>query len=290
MTQQTVIIDGKQIADNIANQVVDQVVELKDLYGITPKLCIFQVGDNLASNLYIANKIKKAKSLHMEANLKKFDNNITENALITDIARINNDQSYHGIIVQLPLPNHINADNICQAVEPRKDVDGLHPINMGYLLRNEQRGFVPCTALGCLHLLKHYVDNIASKNIVIIGRSNIVGRPLSALLSNENATVTLCHSYSKDIRKHTLAADIVIIAIGNPNFFDHTYFSTTAVLIDVGINRVGDSFMGDANFKDVNGAISMITPVPGGVGPMTVIYLMSNLVKAAKSLTSYISN
>ena len=283
MTQKTVIIDGKQIAANIAKELIDQVVELRDVYGITPKLCILQVGDNPASNLYISNKTKKATSLNIEAHLKKFDNHITENTLIAEIDKINHDPSYQGIIVQLPLPKHINADNICQAVDPRKDVDGLHPVNMGYLLRNEQRGFVPCTPLGCLHLLKHYLGDIASQNIVIIGRSNIVGRPLSVLLSNENATVTLCHSYSTDIREHTLKADIIISAIGSPNFIDRSYCTPKTVVIDVGINKIGDSLTGDANFEHLHESISMITPVPGGVGPMTVIYLMSNLIKAAKA-------
>ena len=282
MTQATVIIDGTKIADTMVAALTDQVNQLKTLRSITPTLCIFQVGENPASNLYIANKIKKAESLNMKANLKKFDNAISEESLVRAIEQINRDKSYHGIIVQLPLPNHISTNNICQAVDPKKDVDGLHPINMGYLLRNEQIGFVPCTPLGCLHVLKYYLGDIAAKHIVVIGRSNIVGRPLSALLNNENATVTLCHSYSKDIRQHTLEADIVISAIGSASFFDHSYFRPKAVLIDVGISKSRDGFTGDANFKDLNGKISMITPVPGGVGPMTVIYLMSNLIKATK--------
>jgi methylenetetrahydrofolate dehydrogenase (NADP+)/methenyltetrahydrofolate cyclohydrolase len=275
------IIDGKKIAIIFLEQLHSKILQMRLDRNIIPKLCIVQLGNNDASNLYIQNKIARARSLDMEALYVKFESDIAEAELVENIKTLNKDETIHGIIVQLPLPNHINVDNIAETIDPKKDVDGFHPINLGYLIRGEDKGFIPCTPLGCLHLLNYYLKTIESKNIAVIGRSNIVGRPLACLLTNNNATVTLCHSYTKNIKDITISADIVISAVGVANLFDSSHFKEGVVIVDVGINRIGNKFTGDINFDDVAPKAKLITPVPGGVGPMTVAYLMSNLYKAA---------
>jgi methylenetetrahydrofolate dehydrogenase (NADP+)/methenyltetrahydrofolate cyclohydrolase len=217
----------------------------------------------------------------------KFKNDITESCLIENIEKLNQDDKIHGIIVQLPLPAHISVNNISKAIDPTKDVDGFHPLNLGYLLRGENKGFTPCTPLGCIYLLKHYLGTIESQHIVIIGRSNIVGRPLASLLINNNATVTLCHSYTKNLKDITKSANIVVSAIGSPKLLDQSYFQDNVVVIDVGISKIAGKFVGDVDFNDVVEKASFITPVPGGVGPMTVAYLMHNLYKAALNQLSH---
>jgi methylenetetrahydrofolate dehydrogenase (NADP+)/methenyltetrahydrofolate cyclohydrolase len=275
------IIDGKAISINFLTSLKKDIEKMKLEYNIVPHLCIIQVGDNQASNLYIQNKIARAKSLEMNATHLKFDDDVTESELIDSIHKINGDNDIDGVIVQLPLPNHISVANISESIDPKKDVDGFHPINLGYLLRGESKGFVPCTPLGCLHILKHYDLKLESEHIVIIGRSNIVGRPLASLLTNNNSTVTLCHSYTKNLQEITLSAKIVISAIGQPRLLNKSYFQKGAAIIDVGINKADNGkFVGDVDFHDVINKVSLITPVPGGVGPMTVAYLMSNLYKA----------
>lgn len=276
------IIDGKKVANIVLDKLYEEVQTFKRKVSITPKLCIIQVGNNAASNLYIKNKISRANSLNMDAICVNYSCNITESELINNINKYNQDSSIHGIIVQLPLPDHINVNNIASSISPQKDVDGFHPANLGYLARNEDKGFVPCTALACLHLLKYYLKNIESKNIVVIGRSNIVGKPLSILLTNNNATVTLCHSYTKNLRDLTRLADIVISAVGSARLFDSSYFNDNSVIIDVGISNSSDGLIGDINFGDVVNKVKLISPVPGGVGPMTVAYLMHNLYQAAQ--------
>jgi methylenetetrahydrofolate dehydrogenase (NADP+)/methenyltetrahydrofolate cyclohydrolase len=281
MNNTSKLIDGKALSKQILQKLKDDILLLKLKHRIVPYLCIIQIGNNDASNLYIQNKITRAESLGMKVMHLKFSENIQEVELIQSISKVNLDKNIHGIIVQLPLPKHISVDNIAESINPQKDVDGFHPINLGYLLRNESKGFIPCTPLGCLTLLKHYVSNIESKNIVIIGRSNIVGKPLASLLINNNCTVTLCHSYTKNLQEITKTAEIVITAIGSPNLFDQSYFKDEAIIIDVGINKINDKFVGDINFDDVIDKVKLISPVPGGVGPMTVAYLMLNLYKAA---------
>jgi methylenetetrahydrofolate dehydrogenase (NADP+)/methenyltetrahydrofolate cyclohydrolase len=281
------IIDGKNLSGQILEKLADEVVALGREFAYTPKLAVILVGDNNASQVYVQNKIRAAANIGIEVELVKLPTEVTSAQLNAHIDRLNQDELVSGIIVQLPLPPAINSDLVKLRIFPEKDVDGFHPYNLGRLLSGDQDGyFVACTALGILKLIQSCSRQFAGNNVVIIGRSAIVGRPTAALLLNNDFTVTMCHSRTSDLKAHTSNADVVISAIGIPHFLTCDYFDAKSMVIDVGINRLlmdgKMQLVGDVDFASVSQHVSFITPVPGGVGPMTVACLMSNTVLAAR--------
>lgn len=288
MIKEAIIIDGKKIADKILADLKAK-IDKDRIDGATPaKLAIILVGNDPASSIYVQNKIKAAAKVGIETTLQKFDDDITENELLKRIERLNQDEEVSGIIVQLPLPKNISKAKVVKSIDPSNDVDGFHPMNVGSLYSPYEHGFVPCTARGCLELIKSCYPVLAGKNIVVIGRSNIVGRPLAALLLKEDCSVTICHSKTINLQAITKQADIVISAVGNPGFLTVDYFNEDAIVIDVGISRVESEdkceLMGDVDFENVKKNVKYITPVPGGVGPMTVAYLLVNTYAAKVNL------
>lgn len=280
MTKEAIIIDGKKISEQILADLKCKI----EADNVIAKLAIILVGDDPASKIYVQNKIKAAQRVGILTELKNFDSNITEKQLLKEITALNIDQAVSGIIIQMPLPEHISKFKVVMAVDPMKDVDGFHPINVGMLYSPYEHGFVPCTARGCLELIRYYENDLQGKNVVIIGRSNIVGRPLAALLLKEDCSVTICHSKTKNLADITSKADIVISAIGKPGFLTKEYFNSNSIVIDVGINRIISQnkceLVGDVDFQSVKDKVKYITPVPGGVGPMTVAYLLVNTYAA----------
>ncbi len=282
------IIDGRYHAKIILDDLANQIKSFKKEHNITPKLAVIIIGNDPASQIYVRNKASNAKSIGLEADIIALDEKVTKKELIKIIQDLNKNPLIHGIIVQLPLPNHINALDITSIISPTKDVDGFNPINVGKLHNGDLSGLFPCTPLGIIYLLKHYLGNLTGKHAVIIGRSQIVGKPVSALLLQENCTVTICHSNTKDLKSITQQADIVVSAVGKPQFFGPEYFNSHSTIIDVGINRLETydkaRLVGDIDFEKVISKASFITPVPGGIGPMTIAFLLSNTLKAAKNL------
>ncbi|MEY4464169.1 MAG: Methylenetetrahydrofolate dehydrogenase [Pseudomonadota bacterium] len=277
------IIDGKALANEILADLKLEIGELKDKTKTSPKLAIVLVGDNPASIIYVRNKIKNAHKIGIDTLLVNLSTTIHTDDLISKINELNLDNEISGIIVQLPLPSSIDKNKILSAVSPSKDIDGFHPLNVGYLHSGISQGFIPCTALGCLAVIKKYEPNLSGKNAVIIGRSNIVGQPLSSLLLKEDCSVTICHSKSRNLSSITSKADIVIAAIGSPLKLTLEYFNSEALVIDVGITRItNNKIVGDVDFENVKSKVKYITPVPGGIGPMTIAFLLKNTVKAFK--------
>lgn len=269
------IIDGiyasKTLKDNIKKEI--------SFKKIKPSLSVIQIGDDSASNIYIRNKQKACNYAGIKFNHIKFDKNISEKIVIDEIKKLNGDDSVNGILVQLPLPQGFNEGNIVNAISPLKDVDGLTYQNVGNLVLGND-GLVPCTPTAVMELLRMYNVKLSGKNVCIIGRSNLVGRPLIQLLLRENATVSVCHSKSLDIKNYTKLADVLIVAVGHPNLVTKDMVKNNAVVIDVGINKENDVLCGDVDFEKVKKKASLITPVPGGVGPMTVACLLKNTLKA----------
>jgi len=278
----TVIMEGKNLADKIIHNLKDRIKNLHEKHKITPKLVTILVGYDSASKIYINSKTKKCAAVGILTDNIFLEDTIDEGALLNKINELNNDKTIHGILVQLPLPKKFDTLKILSAVSPDKDVDGFHPANLGNLLYGKA-AFVPCTPLGIMELLKEYKISVEGKNAVVLGRSNIVGKPISILLLNENATVTICHSKTKDLKEHTLQADILISAIGKPNFVTADMVKQGACVIDVGINRIDGKVTGDVDFENVKNKASYITPVPGGVGLLTIAMLLSNTILAAVS-------
>lgn len=270
-----IIIDGKKISTEIKDELKEKVASLnKDI-----TLCVIQVGSDPASTIYVNNKKKACEYIGIKSLSYELPNETTEEELIGLVEELNNQPNVNGILVQLPLPKHINEDKIIQTIAPHKDVDGFHPENVGRLSIG-QKGFVSCTPAGIVQLLKRYNIPIEGKECVVVGRSNIVGKPIAMLMLRENATVTVCHSRTKDLKEITKRADILIVAIGKPKFITKEYVKEGAVVIDVGIHRNEDNKLcGDVDFDDVIEKVSAITPVPGGVGPMTIAMLMHNCVE-----------
>ncbi len=284
MLKEAILIDGKYHASLILDKLKKNIDYQKKENNLTAKLAIILVGSDPASTIYVRNKINAAKKIGIDTECKNFDETISEKALLAEILRMNLDNSISGIIVQLPLPKQISKEKVINAIDPNKDVDGFHPLNVGILNSGYSGGFIPCTAQGCLELIKSTQIDLNGKNIAIVGRSNIVGKPLAALLNREDATVTLCHSKTRNLVAITSNSDIVVTAIGKPGFFTSEYFSEKAIIIDVGINRVeadnNYKLTGDVDFQSVKNRVSYITPVPGGVGPMTIAYLLTNTFEA----------
>ena len=274
-----IIIDGKRISQEIKDELKDKVEALKAV-GEKAALAVVQVGNDPASCVYVNNKKKACAYIGIESLSYELEEETTEEELLELIKRLNEDEKVHGILVQLPLPKHINEDKIIQAISPKKDVDGFHPENVGKLVIGE-KGFVSCTPAGVIQLLKRSNIEIAGKNCVVVGRSNIVGKPMALLMLRENATVTIAHSKTQNLKELCKTADILIVAIGKPRFITSEYIKEGAVVIDVGIHRdENNKLCGDVKYEDVVEIASAITPVPGGVGPMTIAMLMNNCVEA----------
>jgi methylenetetrahydrofolate dehydrogenase (NADP+) / methenyltetrahydrofolate cyclohydrolase len=285
------ILDGKTVAEAVKVQIKAQAISHKNNTGVTPHLAAILIGSNGASETYVASKIKNCAEVGFKSTLIRFDVSATEDEIIESIEKLNNDDDVHGILVQLPLPKHINESTIINLISPQKDVDGFHPISVGKLVQGLET-FVPATPLGVMMMLKHYNIETEGKNAVVIGRSNIVGRPMSILLSANtnpgNCTVTLCHSRTKNLEKICTEADIIVAALGIPGFLTAEMVKEGAVVIDVGITRVADeskksgfAIKGDVDFENVAPKCSYITPVPGGVGLMTIAALLQNTLRAA---------
>ncbi len=275
------LIDGKRISTEIKDEVKEKVAELK-AKGINVCLAVILVGNDPASTVYVGNKKKACEYTGIESRSYELPEDTTEADLLKLISDLNNDDTVNGILVQLPLPKHINEDKVIRAISPDKDVDGFHPESVGRLSIGA-KGFVSCTPQGIVELLKRSNVEMDGANAVVIGRSNIVGKPMSVLLLRENATVTVCHSHTRNIKEICKTADILVVAIGKPRLIDSSYVKKGAVVIDVGIHRTGEGnkLCGDVDFDDVKEVASKITPVPGGVGPMTIACLINNCYQAA---------
>lgn len=279
------VISGKELAKELRENMKEEINLLKQR-GITPHLTVILIGNDPASHSYVNGKKKASEEVGISSEIIKFDATITEDELLDKIQELNKDPNVHGILVQLPLPEHIDEQKVIETIDPQKDVDGFHPINVGRMMIG-QNTFLPCTPFGILKMLQSINIDLNGKHAVIIGRSNIVGKPMGQLLLNENATVTYCHSRTKDLRKYTLSADILIVAVGKEHIVDGSYIKDGAVVIDVGVNRTKEGKLtGDVDFEDAKEKASYITPVPGGVGPMTITMLLENTIKAAKGLTN----
>ena len=277
------IIDGKEVAQHIRKEVSEEVRKLKEETGIVPGLAAVLVGSNPASEIYVRNKRKACGEAGIYSEEYKLPEETTESDLLSLIKELNEDKKIHGILVQLPLPKHINEAKILRAVSPLKDIDGFHPENVGYLVEGNPR-FIPCTPHGIIKLLDYYKIEMQGKEAVVVGRSNIVGKPVALLLLHRHATVTICHSRTKPLEDVTRRADILVAAIGRANFITGDMVKEGVVVIDVGINRNPDGKLtGDVDFEQVKEKASYITPVPGGVGPMTIAMLLWNTWSSAKS-------
>ncbi|MDA1474896.1 bifunctional methylenetetrahydrofolate dehydrogenase/methenyltetrahydrofolate cyclohydrolase FolD [Bacillus changyiensis] len=277
------IIDGKETAKQKRGQLAKEVEELKK-QGVTPGLAVILIGDNPASLSYVRGKKKVAEDMGMRFQLDHFDEHFTEEELLAVIDQYNQNDDFHGILVQLPLPDHISEQAVIERISPDKDVDGFHPLNIGKMLLGEET-FLPCTPAGIIELLHETNIGLSGKEVVVVGRSHIVGKPVGMLLLNENATVTYCHSRTADLTAHTKKADILIVAVGKAHFIQADQIKEGAVVIDVGVNRLENGkLVGDVAFEEVKEKASYITPVPGGVGPMTITMLAHNTVKSAKRL------
>lgn len=277
-----IVIDGKEIAKKKRLEMVDQVEEMKK-QNFTPGLAVILVGENQASKTYVSSKQKTARELGMHNVLIEYPASISEKELLAKIDELNRNNDIHGILVQLPLPAHINETHLIEAISPEKDVDGFHPINIGRFMTG-QDAFLPCTPYGVMVMMKEIGLDLAGKNVVVVGRSNIVGKPAGQLFLNENATVTYCHSKTKDLKYHTQQADVVVAAVGKAGLITADHIKPGAVVIDVGMNRdENGKLCGDVAYAEVSEKAGYITPVPGGVGPMTIAMLMANTLKSAKN-------
>lgn len=275
------LIDGKELAKKVRKGLKQEVITLKEK-GVNPKLAVIMVGNDPASSVYVKNKSKACEKVGIEFEEYLLEENTTEDELLNLIEKLNNDNSVNGILLQSPVPKHIDINKAFRTISPDKDVDGFNPVNVGNLTIGED-AFISCTPYGIVKMFEEYNIELEGKNAVILGRSNIVGKPMIQCMLNKNATVTVCHSRTKNIEEITRNADVVISAIGKPKFVKENMVKDGSVVIDVGINRLEDgSIVGDVDFDTVSKKASYITPVPGGVGPMTIAMLLNNVVKAAK--------
>ncbi|MFD3447793.1 bifunctional methylenetetrahydrofolate dehydrogenase/methenyltetrahydrofolate cyclohydrolase FolD [Microbacteriaceae bacterium 4G12] len=275
------LIKGMEIAEKKRQHMKEQVAKLKN-EGITPGLAVILVGDHPASRSYVKGKGKASEEVGIHFELIELPDTVTEEQLLQEIDRLNEDDKIHGILVQLPLPNHIHEDAVIERISPNKDVDGFHPISIGRMMTGQET-FLPCTPHGIIELVKEKNIEIAGKHVVVIGRSNIVGKPVGQLFLNEDATVTYCHSKTKNLQDITKLGDILVVAVGRPKMVTADYVKDGAVVIDVGVNRLETGKLcGDVDFEDVEQVAGYITPVPKGVGPMTITMLLHNTIVAAE--------
>ena len=276
------IISGKIVSEKLRSELREEIVEYKNKYGIAPGLAVVMVGNNPASAVYVRNKHKACLDVGIESYQIEFPEDITEEELLKKIDELNADEKVNGILVQLPLPSGINEEKVIERISPDKDVDAFHPSNVGRIMIGNY-SFLPCTPAGIISLLDHYNVEIAGKRCAVVGRSNIVGKPMALLLTERNGTVTLCHSKTRDLENILRESDIIVVAIGKAEFLRADMVKPGAVVIDVGINRTAEGkLVGDVAFGEVSEVASMITPVPGGVGPMTITTLLRNTLSAAK--------
>ena len=275
------LIDGNQLSKQLRTEVATRAQALK-ARGITPGLAVVLVGDNPASQVYVRNKVKACEDSGLHSVLEKYDADMSEAALLARVEALNNDPTIHGILVQLPLPEHIDAQKVIEAISPAKDVDGFHIASAGALMTG-MPGFWPCTPYGCMKMLESIGYDLKGKHAVVIGRSNIVGKPMALMLLQKNATVTICHSGTPDLKAMTLQADVIVAAVGKRNVLTADMVKAGAVVIDVGMNRNDEGKLcGDVDFQGVREVAGWITPVPGGVGPMTITMLLVNTLEAAE--------
>ncbi len=276
------ILNGKKLSEKIKLEVKKEAENLKK-EGITPGLAVILVGEDPASQVYVKMKAKSCKDSGIYSVVHEFPETISQEELLDTIKRINKNPNIHGLLIQLPLPKHIDPTIVLEAVAPEKDVDGFHPYNVGRLVAGLD-SFAPCTPLGVMEMFKEYNIDVKGLDACVVGASNIVGKPMQALLLNEFATVDICHIHTKDLAAHTKRADIVIVGVGKPNLITADMIKEGAIVVDIGINRLDNGkLVGDVDFENVSKKTSFITPVPGGVGPMTIAMLLKNTIKAAKA-------
>jgi len=276
------IIDGKKEAELLREEIKKEILEIKESKNKVPGLTVILIGNYTPSQIYVKNKEKNSKEVGMNSNVIKYSDDVTEKEILDKIKELNNDQNISGILVQLPLPKQIDKEKIINAIHPSKDVDGFNPVNVGNLSSGYQ-GLVPCTPMGCLMLIKKVEKDLSGKHAVIIGRSNLNGKPMAQLLLKENCTVTIVHSKTKNLQQECLKADILVAAVGVPNLVKKDWVKKDVIVIDVGINKLNDKIVGDVEFDQVKDIAKAITPVPGGVGPMTIACLLKNTLECFKA-------
>lgn len=277
------LMDGRSIAKEIKQEIKQEIDRIREKYNIYPEVALILIGADPAAEVYINSQIKSCKDLGIEAKAYFFENNITEEFLIELIEKLNNDPKIDGIMLNLPLPKHINATRVLNKIKLIKDVDGFKAENLGLLFQNDENFIAPSTPAGIMEMMARYKIDLKGKDVVVVGRSNIVGKPVAALVLNAHGTVTICNSYTKNLKEKTKSADILISAVGSPHFIKEDMVKEGAVVIDVGINKVNDKIVGDVDFENVKKKASYITPVPGGVGALTVAMLFSNILKSFKA-------
>ena len=276
------IIDGKKEAEILSHEVKKEISLLKEKTKKVPTLSVILVGNYAPSEIYVKNKLKKSKEVGINSSIIRYPNDVPEKEVLKKIIELNEDNKVSGILVQLPLPKQINKEKIINLIHPSKDVDGFHPINVGNLASG-YHSIIPCTPLGCSILIKKIENNLVGKHAVIVGRSNLNGKPMAQLLLKENCTVTIVHSKTKNIKDECLKADILVVAIGVPNFIKKDWVKEGSIVIDVGINKLENKIVGDVQFEEVKEKVKAITPVPGGVGPMTIVCLLKNTLECFKA-------
>lgn len=277
----TTVLSGRKISKDIEKELKDDVKKLKEM-GVEPGLAVILVGEDPASQTYVRSKERACKRIGINSTKIDYEASVTQSELLEKIVELNNDDSIHGILVQLPLPKHIDSNSVIDKIDPKKDVDGFHPANIGKMFLNDSEGFWSCTPYGVLEILDRYEIDVRGMEAVVVGRSNIAGKPMATMLLNRSATTTVCHSQTKDLAAHTKRADLIVASVGMPNLITAEMVKEGVVIIDVGINRLEDgSLVGDVAYEEVAKKASAITPVPGGVGPMTITMLMKNTVKSA---------
>ena len=277
------LIDGKSLAKKVQSTVASEVEQLKQEKNIVPGLAVILIGDDPASQAYVKMKAKACENVGFYSITHSMPDTISQDEIIATIEMMNDNPRIDGILVQLPLPKHVDTDKILEVIDPKKDVDGFHAYNVGRLVTGLE-SFVACTPLGVMKMFEEYKIDLEGKDVCVVGASNIVGKPMASLLLNANATVTVTHIFTKDLKAHTSKADIVVVGVGVPGLIKEDMVKDGAIVIDIGINRIKDgSLVGDVDFENVSPKCSYITPVPGGVGPMTIAMLLSNTLKAAKA-------
>ncbi|NVM05235.1 MAG: bifunctional 5,10-methylenetetrahydrofolate dehydrogenase/5,10-methenyltetrahydrofolate cyclohydrolase [Candidatus Helarchaeota archaeon] len=276
------LIDGSKIANDIKKELSNEISLLKKTHNIIPGLATILIGDDPGSKVYVRLKQKACQEIGIYSEKIVFPNNVTEEKIFSSIKKLNENDKIHGILVQLPLPNHLDQLRIMEKIKPEKDVDGFNPVNAGKLANRDESGFIPCTPKGILYLLEQILPSLEGKNITIINHSTVIGRPLAMLLLNRNATVTICHIKTDNLKKYTQNADIIITAAGVPNLIKIDMVKDGVIIIDAGFSRVEGKIVGDADFENLKEKSSHITPPTGGVGPMTIAMLLENTVLAAK--------
>ena len=278
-----ILIDGKKIAEEFRKDLKKEVLELKSKYKKIPGLSVIQVGNLTPSRIYVKNKEKSANEVGLNSNVLKYSDTVDQATIIRKIKELNNDENVSGILVQLPLPKHIDKKKVIETILPSKDVDGFHPINVGNLSSGNDSS-IPCTPLGCFFLIKKIENNLSGKKAVIVGRSNLNGKPMAQLLLKENCTVTITHSQTKDLKNECLKGDILVAAVGIAKLIKGDWIKKDAIVIDVGINKTDNGIVGDVDFNEASKVAKAITPVPGGVGPMTIACLLKNTIDCFKKM------